>query len=270
LDSISNDPGATPGASARRRSLSWAVSLAVHAALLIVAVWALRREPHEPRPAPDPLVFVEPAPPPPPAAIEAEKSSGASSAVEEEPAEVARLVESAPTPRPSPTRRQSKPAPTAQRPPQRRVSPRATAPPQVAERAAGADTGAEAGGVEGGQPGGVAGGTAGGLPGGVVGGRGREVVKAEVAAKPPMIVKRVLPEYPAEARARRIEGQVLLRAVVDEEGRVEGGITVLRSAPLLDDAAVAALRQWRFTPGRDRDGNAVRVQIDVPMRFQLR
>jgi periplasmic protein TonB len=63
---------------------------------------------------------------------------------------------------------------------------------------------------------------------------------------------------------------VLLRAVVDRGGHVEESIIVARSVPLLDDAAVAALRQWHFTPGRDRDGRPVRVQIEVPMRFQLR
>jgi len=39
---------------------------------------------------------------------------------------------------------------------------------------------------------------------------------------------------------------------------------------MFDAAAVAALHQWRFEPGRDRDGKPVRVLIEVPIRFQLR
>ncbi len=72
------------------------------------------------------------------------------------------------------------------------------------------------------------------------------------------------------ARARSLEGRVVLRAVVGRDGRVEEAITVVESAPTFDAAAVTALRKWRFEPGRNRDGNAVRVVIDVPIRFQLR
>jgi len=58
--------------------------------------------------------------------------------------------------------------------------------------------------------------------------------------------------------------------VIDRTGRVEEHIVVARSVAQLDDAAVTALRQWTFTPGRDHDGHTVRVQIEVPIRFQLR
>ena len=63
---------------------------------------------------------------------------------------------------------------------------------------------------------------------------------------------------------------MVLRAVVDGEGRVEQDIVVAQSVPALDGAAVAALRRWRFAPGRDAAGRPVRVLIEVPIRFQLR
>jgi protein TonB len=65
----------------------------------------------------------------------------------------------------------------------------------------------------------------------------------------PGVIKRVEPIYPPFARTARIEGQVVLDAVVLDDGSV-GEVRVLKSAnPILDRAAVVALKQWRFTPG---------------------
>ncbi len=89
-------------------------------------------------------------------------------------------------------------------------------------------------------------------------------------ARRPELVERVLPEYPPRARALELEGQVVLEVVLDREGRPEPGIRVLRSQPLFDTAAVAAVRRWRFRPARDAGGRAVRVVIEVPVRFELR
>jgi protein TonB len=116
----------------------------------------------------------------------------------------------------------------------------------------------------------VSGGVEGGKLGGQLGSHGDEVIGAGIAAVAPVVLARVTPEYPQEARRRRIEGQVLLRAIVDREGRVEDDVEVVQSVRELDEAAVSALRQWRFRPGRDGEGRAVRVRIEVPIRFQLR
>ncbi|MCC7540700.1 MAG: energy transducer TonB, partial [Deltaproteobacteria bacterium] len=86
----------------------------------------------------------------------------------------------------------------------------------------------------------------------------------------PELVERVLPEYPARARALELEGQVVLEVVVDREGRPEPAIRVLRSQPPFDGAAVAAVRRWRFRPARDAEGHPVRVLMEVPVRFELR
>jgi protein TonB len=67
-----------------------------------------------------------------------------------------------------------------------------------------------------------------------------------------------------------LEGEVVLRAIVDRRGDVEPDIVVVESIPSLDPAAIEALRQWRFEPGRDADNRPVRVVIEVPLRFRLR
>jgi periplasmic protein TonB len=65
----------------------------------------------------------------------------------------------------------------------------------------------------------------------------------------PGLVKRVEPKYPPIAQAARMEGTVILDAVIHQDGTV-GEITVLRSAnPLFDQSAMDALKQWRYTPG---------------------
>jgi TonB family protein len=86
----------------------------------------------------------------------------------------------------------------------------------------------------------------------------------------PVLLFRVIPGYPESARRLGVEGPVVLRFVVDQFGRVEGDIEVVTSLPMLDKVAIDAVRQWRFSPGRDRDGNPVRVQVSIPIQFTLR
>jgi periplasmic protein TonB len=85
----------------------------------------------------------------------------------------------------------------------------------------------------------------------------------------PTLLSRVIPSYPENARRLGIEGRVVLRFVVDQSGRVEREIEVVTSIPMLDQAAINAVRQWRFSPARDRDGNPVRVLVSVPLQFTL-
>jgi len=86
----------------------------------------------------------------------------------------------------------------------------------------------------------------------------------------PVPISRVLPEYPGNARSQGVEGEVVLRAIVDRQGTVRREIVVVQSVPMLDRAAIEALRQWRFEPGRDAGNRAVPVVIEVPLRFRLR
>jgi len=84
----------------------------------------------------------------------------------------------------------------------------------------------------------------------------------------PRKIDAVDPVYPAIARSARVEGVVILETVLDANGRVES-VRVLRSIPLLDQAAVDAVRQWRFTPAL-LNGMPVPVVMTVTVNFTLR
>ncbi len=85
--------------------------------------------------------------------------------------------------------------------------------------------------------------------------------------QPPRKIVDVAPAYPNLARSARVEGVVIVEAVIDAHGRVES-VRVLRSIPLLDQAAVAAVRQWQFTPTR-LNGEAVPIVMTVTVNFTL-
>ena len=64
---------------------------------------------------------------------------------------------------------------------------------------------------------------------------------------PPAKIRDGKPVYPAEALASKVSGLVIIQATIDGEGKVRG-TRVLKSIPMLDAAAVEAVRQWEFTP----------------------
>jgi TonB family protein len=83
------------------------------------------------------------------------------------------------------------------------------------------------------------------------------------AGQGPGVIKRVEPIYPPFARTARIEGTVVLDAVIRKDGTVDS-VRVLESAnPVLEKSAADALRRWRFTKG-DRD-----VIMTLTVRFVL-
>jgi protein TonB len=80
----------------------------------------------------------------------------------------------------------------------------------------------------------------------------------------PGLIKRVEPRYPPIAQSARMEGTVVLDAVIHKDGTV-GEITVLKSAnEIFDQEAVEALKQWRYTPG------PYDVILTVTVNFRLR
>ena len=64
---------------------------------------------------------------------------------------------------------------------------------------------------------------------------------------PPTKIRDVRPVYPPEALANKVAGVVIVQATIDGEGKVRDA-RMLKSIPLLDAAAVEAVRQWEFTP----------------------
>ena len=85
--------------------------------------------------------------------------------------------------------------------------------------------------------------------------------------RPPKKLRDVRPVYPAIAQQARVQGMVIIEAVIGIDGRVEG-TNVLRGHPLLDDAAVAAVRQWTFTPTL-LNNQPVPVVMTVTVDFRL-
>ncbi|MBL8827900.1 MAG: energy transducer TonB [Planctomycetaceae bacterium] len=84
---------------------------------------------------------------------------------------------------------------------------------------------------------------------------------------PPSVIENPPPVYPPEALARRLTGRVLIRVRLDDRGHV-GDASVYRSSgePLLDEAALNAVRRWRFqTPGSQFLG-----EFALPVNFVLR
>jgi periplasmic protein TonB len=106
------------------------------------------------------------------------------------------------------------------------------------------------GGVDGGVEGGVVGGIVGGVTGGVIGGvpvATPPPIRIGGNVKAPKMVRRVAPVYPGLAARARVQGIVVLEAQVDAHGVVTD-VRVLRPVALLDEAAVTAVRQWRYQP----------------------
>ena len=72
-------------------------------------------------------------------------------------------------------------------------------------------------------------------------------VRVGLGVREPKKIVDVAPVYPRIAQTARVEGVVILEAVIDTTGRIDR-LRVIRSAPLLDEAAIAAVKQWRYTP----------------------
>jgi protein TonB len=90
------------------------------------------------------------------------------------------------------------------------------------------------------------------------------------AAQLPELPRKIVdarPLYPEIARSARVEGTVILEAVLDTNGRITQ-LRVLRSVPLLDQAAIDAVRQWRYTPST-YNGRAVSVLMTITVHFSL-
>ena len=128
-----------------------------------------------------------------------------------------------------------------------------------------------------GQPGGVPG----GLPNGVVRGTGllptvpiappppapTQPLPVGGRIKEPAKLRHVPPIYPPIAQQARVEGRVIIEAIIGVDGRVKEA-RVLLSKPLLDQAALDAVKQWVFTPTL-LNGVPVPVKMTVTVNFQL-
>jgi periplasmic protein TonB len=101
------------------------------------------------------------------------------------------------------------------------------------------------------------------------GGTGGGPYRAGSGVEPPRLLREVKATYPDEARRRGITGNVLLEIVITRDGNV-GDVSVRRGLGAgLDERAIEAVRQWKFTPAR-RLGQPVDVLVEVAVEFSLR
>ena len=129
-------------------------------------------------------------------------------------------------------------------------------------------------GVVGGVPGGVPGGQMGGVIGGIIGNTPVAVPKVAVqrvrvsqGVTQGMVLHRVQPTYPPLARTARVQGSVVLAAVIGKDGTIQN-LHVISGHPLLTQAALDAVKQWRYRP-YILNGEPVEVDTQVTVNFTL-
>lgn len=132
---------------------------------------------------------------------------------------------------------------------------------------------------------GVVGGVPGGIPGGQLGGVIGGIVSATAAAVPKfvpvtpqrvrisqgvtrgLLIHRVEPSYPPLARAARVQGDVILTAVISVNGEIEN-LQLVSGHPMLVPAAISAVKQWRYKPYL-LNGQPVEVETTITVIFSL-
>jgi protein TonB len=131
---------------------------------------------------------------------------------------------------------------------------------------------------------GVVGGVPGGVPGGQIGGVLGSILSSAPQPAAPKIatpvrirvsqgvteglsINRVKPVYPPLAKAARIQGQVVLHAIISKNGTIEG-LNVISGHPMLIQAALDAVRQWRYKPYL-LNGEPVEVETVITVNFSL-
>ncbi len=136
------------------------------------------------------------------------------------------------------------------------------------------------GGVIGGVPGGIPGGQAGGVIGGIISSTSSLMAVPKLAAPiaPKRIrisqgvikgslIRRVEPAYPPLAQAARVEGEVVLAAIISKTGEIEN-LALISGHPMLVPSAMAAVKQWRYRPFL-LNGEPVEVDTTITLTFEL-
>jgi TonB family protein len=94
-----------------------------------------------------------------------------------------------------------------------------------------------------------------------------EIIEVPAAEAEASLLQRVEPEYPAEARQRQMQGAVVLEVRIGRDGTVQD-VNLVSGQQALADAAIAAVKQWRFKP-RILQGQPVEMQTRVTLNFRM-
>jgi TonB family protein len=94
-----------------------------------------------------------------------------------------------------------------------------------------------------------------------------ERVRVSTGVEQRLLVTKVNPTYPPDARDQRIQGVVLLQATIDKEGNV-ASLQLISGHPLLAPAAIEAVKQWKYRPYL-LNGNPVEVNTQIQVNFTL-
>jgi protein TonB len=131
------------------------------------------------------------------------------------------------------------------------------------------------GGVVGGVPGGVPGGQMGGVIGGIISSTPVAVPKAATPQRvrvsqgvsEGLLIHKVTPLYPPLARQARIQGTVVLQAVIAKDGTIQN-LRLMQGHPMLAPSAIEAVKQWRYKP-YFLNGEPVEVETQITVNFTL-
>lgn len=133
------------------------------------------------------------------------------------------------------------------------------------------------GGVVGGVPGGIPGGQVGGVIGGIISSTASVAAVPKLAAPQRirisqgvtrgLLIHRVEPVYPTLAKAARVQGEVVLTAVISTSGQIEN-LQLVSGHPMLVQGAIDAVRQWRYKPYL-LNGAPVEVETTITVIFSL-
>jgi periplasmic protein TonB len=138
---------------------------------------------------------------------------------------------------------------------------------------------AATGGVVGGVPGGIPGGQLGGVIGGIVSATSNlanvprfvpvtpQRVRISQGVTKGLLVHRVEPTYPTLARSARVQGEVVLSAIIDTNGAITN-LQLVSGHPMLVPAALSAVREWRYKPYL-LNGQPVEVETTITVIFSL-
>jgi protein TonB len=131
-------------------------------------------------------------------------------------------------------------------------------------------------GVVGGVPGGVPGGQMGGVIGGIISSTPVAVPKIATPTRirvssgvtQGLLVRKVEPTYPQMAKIARVQGAVLLAALIGKDGTIQNLHVVQTASPLLNQAALDAVKQWKYKP-YILNGEPVEVDTNITVNFTL-